>query len=139
MFPFFLPAGAKISSSAAAQISSPQQMIERATQMMMAHPILCDSYSLYKVHGERPHYTLSKIKVSNEGFCCDAIEERFWVPQRTFQLTVLKRNLYHYKQNGNVPWMLKILHRTINAYKESLFLRVKEKNALRKGFGGLGV
>lgn len=54
--------------------------------------------------------TLIKIKVPKERFRSDAIEALFLVPQRTFPLTV--------------PRMLKVLHVTIDAYKERLFLRV---------------
>ncbi len=84
-----------------------------------------------------------KNKGSKKGFCSDATEEPFLVHQRTFQWSVLKikknylflrkegfynLNLFSTIRNflcsGKISWMLKVLHGTINANQEPLFLRV---------------
>ncbi len=62
----------------------------------------------------------------SDGFHRDAIEKTFFmVPQRTFQWSVLKRTICeepfptvkNLLWNKKFPWMLKILHETVNANK----------------------
>ncbi len=55
----------------------------------------------------------------------------FWVPQRTFQCAVLQRTIILFmwstfkksKEPFEVPWILKVLHGTIDANKEPFIIR----------------
>ncbi len=43
---------------------------------------------------QKPHSTLSKIKVPKRVFHSDAMEESFLVPQKIFQWTILERTIF---------------------------------------------
>jgi len=65
-----------------------------------------------------------KIKVPKESFQSDAIEELFGSPKEPFSEQFLNEPCFpHYNLlwNRPFPWILKVLHRTINANKEYLF------------------
>ncbi len=74
---------------------------------------------------------LLNIKFPKGGFTSDAIEEPFLVPQKPFSEQFLNVIFCYFEEhfntlknllcNGKVLWVLKLLHGTIDANKESLF------------------
>ncbi len=83
--------------------------------------------------GQSDQTTLLKVKIPKWGFGSDALKNHFFVSERTLQWTVLKITIFnlliiwifffHCKEPFE-EWISEILHATIDANKEALFLRV---------------